>query len=178
MVGLGMEEAFNQAEEALDAGEVPIGCALVDQDTSEIVAVGRNRTNELRNATRHAELCAIDSLIRRGFGMDDFSRLVLFVTVEPCIMCAAALRLLRVRRVHFGCFNERFGGCGSVMPASTVGLRDWEGLETVHTGGPEGERAVGLLRRFYLRENGRAPNPRKKERRREVQGVASNSLLS
>lgn len=156
-----METAFQLAQQALDIGEVPIGCAFVDpQQDNKVVAMGRNRTNETTNATRHAEMEAIDELVSTGFL--DFHRLILFVTVEPCIMCAAALRMLRVRKVFFGCHNDRFGGCGSIMSAHSIAMKQWPPLQTSPMDKDSAQRAVLLLRRFYLRENEKAPNPRKK----------------
>lgn len=155
-----METAFEQAEEALQVGEVPIGCAIVDPQTDKIIATGRNRTNEHRNATRHAEIEAISELHRAGW--TDFTRLLLYVTVEPCIMCAAALRMLRFKHVYYGCKNERFGGCGSIMDAASILMRQWPELPVTQVGGQEGAKAILLLRKFYLRENDRAPQPRKK----------------
>lgn len=126
-----------QAEEALAAGEVPVGCVFVRNGS--VIAKARNRTNELRNvsiftsnileflyhfctyqATRHAELEAIDSILSditlTPQIMDyPLSETTLYVTVEPCIMCASALRQLGIKEVFYGCGNDRFGGCGSVL---------------------------------------------------------------
>ena len=63
---------------------------------------------------RHAELCAVDEILKT-YSAEIFKTTDLYVTVEPCIMCAGALRQLGVRNVFFGCANERFGGCGSVL---------------------------------------------------------------
>ncbi|KAF0023926.1 hypothetical protein F2P81_024556 [Scophthalmus maximus] len=92
-----MSCAFDMARDALENGEVPVGCLMVHDD--EVVGKGRNEVNETKNATRHAEMVALDQLLdwcRRG-NRDARSvceRTALYVTVEPCIMCAAALRLL------------------------------------------------------------------------------------
>jgi tRNA-specific adenosine deaminase 2 len=154
-----MDSAFRLALEALDVGEVPIGCAIVDPDTDTVLATGRNRTNELGDATRHAEMEALDTLF--GQKLSEIGRLVLYVTVEPCIMCAAALRIAGIRRVIYGCKNERFGGCGSIMGAHGVPIGALPKL-SVQEDTRRAKEAVGLLRRFYLRENERAPQPRKK----------------
>jgi len=63
--------------------------------------------------TRHAELEAID-MILKTHPPEILKECTLYVTVEPCIMCAAALRLMEIKKVYFGCNNERFGGCGSI----------------------------------------------------------------
>jgi tRNA-specific adenosine deaminase 2 len=144
---------------------VPIGCVIVDA-AGKVVAKGRNRTNETRNATRHAEFEALDILLSSmdaseiQVKMAEFS---LYVTIEPCIMCAAALRRVGLLQVYFGSYNERFGGCGSIIPVhdsylvdpplNITLLEEWR------------SECVGLLRMFYMRENERAPVPRKKTRR-------------
>lgn len=131
-----------QAEEALEVGEVPVGCVFVRN--SVVIARARNRTNELQNvninawyhgfhlsplilifsqASRHAELEAIDAILSDPNLTPPSARsnpyllkdTTLYVTVEPCIMCASALRQMGIRAVYFGCANERFGGCGSVL---------------------------------------------------------------
>lgn len=109
-----MREALIMAEEALDAGEVPVGCVFVTN--GKAIARARNRTNEWRNATLHAELEAIDHLLPRHRELADIT---LYVTVEPCVMCASALRQAGIGRVVYGCGNDRFGGCGSVLDVST-----------------------------------------------------------
>ncbi|XP_034384228.1 tRNA-specific adenosine deaminase 2 isoform X2 [Cyclopterus lumpus] len=118
-----MSSAFDMAKDALENGEVPVGCLMVFND--EVVGKGRNEVNETKNATRHAEMVALDQLLDRCRRHDlDVSavceRTALYVTVEPCIMCAAALRLLNIPVVVYGCRNERFGGCGSVLDVSSA----------------------------------------------------------
>ncbi|XVE68246.1 hypothetical protein DITRI_Ditri09bG0052900 [Diplodiscus trichospermus] len=116
-----MELAIHQAKLALESLEVPVGCILIKD--GDVVASGRNRTTETRNATRHAEMEAIDVLLekwrRDGLSKsevsENFSKCVLYVTCEPCIMCAAALSILGIKEVYYGCVNEKFGGCGSIL---------------------------------------------------------------
>ncbi|XP_071955740.1 tRNA-specific adenosine deaminase 2-like isoform X2 [Antedon mediterranea] len=113
-----MTKAVTLAKEALSKDEVPVGCIMVYDE--QIIGQGRNEVNETKNATRHAELVAADQVIDwcKSNGKDHvdvFSKTTLYVTVEPCIMCAAALRLLSVPRVVYGCCNQRFGGCGSIL---------------------------------------------------------------
>ena len=81
-----MLEAFAAAREALAVGEVPVGCVFVDS-AGEVVARGRNEVNATGNATRHAELVAVDRLMPPDSADTDvFSRLTVYVNVEPCIM--------------------------------------------------------------------------------------------
>ncbi|KAG1963551.1 Cytidine/deoxycytidylate deaminase family protein [Pimephales promelas] len=117
-----MSKAFDMAIEALENGEVPVGCLMVYNN--EIIGKGRNEVNETKNATRHAEMVALDQVLdwcrfRAKDPKEVCEQTVLYVTVEPCIMCAAALRLLYIPLVVYGCINERFGGCGSVMDISS-----------------------------------------------------------
>lgn len=75
-------------------------------------------------ATRHAELEAIDAILANksitpNMTTYPLSTTTLYVTVEPCIMCAAALRQLGIKEVFYGCANDRFGGCGSVLGVNT-----------------------------------------------------------
>ncbi|XP_005043946.1 PREDICTED: tRNA-specific adenosine deaminase 2 [Ficedula albicollis] len=157
------------AREALEKGEVPVGCLLVYD--GEVIGRGRNEVNETPQATRHAEMVAIDRVLdwckqhERDY-REVFPQLVLYVTVEPCIMCAAALRLMKIPRVVYGCRNERFGGCGSVLSISSDAMVD-SGDPFECSSGYRAEEAVELLKAFYRQENPNAPKSkvRKKDRR-------------
>ncbi|KAH8916895.1 cytidine deaminase-like protein [Atractiella rhizophila] len=190
-----MDLAFEMAEEALRAGEIPVGCVLVrgrgkgleigdgdgDGDQGwEVVAKGRNRTNQSRNATLHAEFDALSLLLPHRstyFTPSDahpavsphehqvpLSDLTLYVTVEPCLMCASALRQVGIGMVIYGCANERFGGCGGVQNVHDD-PRLIHSPPYVALGGYKREEAIMLLRRFYITENVNAPVPRKKMNR-------------
>ncbi|KAK0209276.1 cytidine deaminase-like protein [Desarmillaria ectypa] len=154
---------FLQAQEAFDSSEVPVGCVFVRDGV--IIAKARNRTNELRNATRHAELEAIDQILAETpkLSQHALSNTTLYVTVEPCIMCGSALRQLGIKEVFYGCANDRFGGCGSVLGTN-------ETYHPVHPvykaiGGYLREEAIMILRRFYITENTNAPVPKSKANR-------------
>ncbi|KAF7194811.1 tRNA-specific adenosine deaminase subunit tad2 [Pseudocercospora fuligena] len=81
---------------------------------------------------------------------------------EPCIMCASALRQYGIRAVYFGCLNDRFGGCGGVM-----NIHSDPGIDSTFPcyGGLFREEAIMLLRRFYVQENEKAPDPKPKKNR-------------
>jgi tRNA-specific adenosine deaminase 2 len=154
-----MQKALDVAEQALREGETPVACVLVH--SGEVVATGMNDTNKSLNGTRHAEFLAISTFLK-SFTLDDFRNTDLYVTVEPCIMCASALRQYGIRAVYYGCGNERFGGNGSVLavqsdPNIDVGYPSYGGLYRAE--------AIMLLRRFYIQENDNAPNPRPKKDR-------------
>ncbi|GAA6031069.1 hypothetical protein JCM8097_003989 [Rhodosporidiobolus ruineniae] len=218
-----MDEAVIMAEEALNAKEIPVGCVLVSD--GKIVARGRNRTNEGRNATLHAEFDALRHLLpdrshaltphlvrpftpqlpdvelanpgepspacpgevegpkKRKVWQTPLNTVTLYVTVEPCIMCASAMRQVGIEKVIYGCANDRFGGCG--------------GVQSIHAderllyappypafGGYRREEAIMALRRFYISENTSAPRPKKKANRvlktdfKEVPSPSSTSRPS
>ncbi|CAH9131717.1 unnamed protein product [Cuscuta epithymum] len=158
-----MEQALQQAKFALDNLEVPVGCIIVED--GEVIASGRNRTTETRNGTRHAEMEAIDHLLEKwkkrgvspGEVYERFSKCVLYVTCEPCIMCAAALSYLGIKKTVYGCSNDKFGGCGSILSLHAgVGAAN-KGFECV--GGVMASEAISLLRSFYEQGNPNAPKP-------------------
>lgn len=107
-----MQEALNLAKNAAELGEAPIGCVIV-QDGA-IVGRGMNRREIDRNALSHAEILAIEDTCHtlggwRLFGCD------LYVTLEPCPMCAGAIINARIDRVIFGAFDAKAGSCGSIV---------------------------------------------------------------
>lgn len=156
-----IERAFELAIFSLKQGEVPVGCVLVDTETNEIIGEGRNRPMESNDATKHAELEALLDYLKKTRRKN----IDVYVTVEPCIMCAAALKhFFEIKRVFFGCFNERFGGCGSAISVSSAVFDGWYVFESIQLKEKE-EKAINLLRSFYVQENKRAPHPKKKERR-------------
>lgn len=157
-----MEIALHEAKLALEQFEVPVGCVFVDSETSCIIGKGHNKTNQLRNGTCHAEMVAIDDIIliqKRPLGI--FQTCDLYVTCEPCIMCAAALAKLGIRHVYFGCSNDRFGGNGSIL---SVHIPNQYGAYCGYsvTSGVKGDEAVELFKTFYTQENHRAPIGKRK----------------
>ncbi|KAH0651702.1 hypothetical protein KY284_031614 [Solanum tuberosum] len=160
-----MKLALEQANDALANLEVPVGCVFVED--GEVIASGRNRTTETRNATRHAEMEAIDFLVQQwqknGLSplevSERFSKCILYVTCEPCIMCAAALSYLGIKEAYYGCANDKFGGCGSVLSLHTSSSNlptselasSKKGFKC--TGGIMASEAVSLLRCFYEQGN-------------------------
>lgn len=158
---------MQMAKEALENTEVPVGCLMVYNN--EVVGKGRNEVNQTKNATRHAEMVAIDQALdwchQSGKSPSEvFEHTVLYVTVEPCIMCAAALRLMKIPLVVYGCQNERFGGCGSVLNIASADLPN-TGRPFQCIPGYRAEEAVEMLKTFYKQENPNAPKSkvRKKE---------------
>jgi tRNA(adenine34) deaminase len=105
-----MEEALRLAEEAGAAGEVPVGSVVVAGD--RVIGRGRNRMREKRDPRAHAEMEAIDAarLQVEGGRLDGST---LYVTLEPCPLCAGAILLVRLARVVFGAWDPRLGAAGS-----------------------------------------------------------------
>lgn len=107
-----MRSAIELAKRSADEGEVPVGAVIVRD--GKIVATGRNRRENDKNATVHAELQAIDRAcsVLGGWRLWECE---LYVTMEPCPMCAGAIINSRIKRVVFGAYDQKAGSCGSVI---------------------------------------------------------------
>eukprot|EP00754_Rhynchopus_humris_P035807 Rhum_TRINITY_DN173_c0_g1::Rhum_TRINITY_DN173_c0_g1_i1::g.507::m.507/K15441/TAD2, ADAT2; tRNA-specific adenosine deaminase 2 len=158
-----MSAAFAEAEQAKQEDEVPIGCVFVKD--GKVVAGGRNATNARFDGCAHAELVAARAL-QAKVGNAAAAALLegshLYVTVEPCVMCAAAVLLLKVACVFYGCGNQRFGGCSGVLRIH----EENPFYKLPCFGGHEADRAIRLLRGFYETENTNCPESK---RRRKIQ---------
>lgn len=106
-----MRLALMEAREAVAAGEVPVGAVIVCG--GEVLARAANRTVEAQDATAHAEMLVIRAA-SEALGAWRLSSCTLYVTLEPCAMCAGAMVLARVSRVVFGAWDEKAGMAGSV----------------------------------------------------------------
>ena len=106
-----MEQALALAREAAAEGEVPVGCVIVRGD--EIVGRGRNRRENTKSALSHAEIGAIHEANRKLGGWRLWE-CTLYVTLEPCPMCAGAIINARIPRVVYGASDKKFGACRSV----------------------------------------------------------------
>jgi len=140
-----MDRALDQARAAASAGEVPVGAVLVDGRTGRILAETRNRIEELSDPTAHAEILAI----RAGAAALGSPRLPdcdLYVTLEPCPMCAAAIAFARLRRVYYGAGDPKGG-------AVDHGVRLFDQPTCHHRpevyGGIGETAAATLLRQFF-----------------------------
>jgi tRNA(Arg) A34 adenosine deaminase TadA len=103
-----MARALELAREAALAGEVPVGAVVVSSE-GKIIAAAGNRTCELRDPTAHAEMLAIRAACS-AMGSERLIGCDLYVTLEPCAMCAAAISLARVRRLYYGASDPKGGG--------------------------------------------------------------------
>ena len=107
-----MREALRQAQKANEAGEVPVGAVIVR--AGKIIARAHNQVELLKDATAHAEMLALTQA-EAAVGDWRLTECDLYVTKEPCAMCAGALVHTRIRRVIFGCTDPFAGAAGSVM---------------------------------------------------------------
>ena len=143
-----MREAIKQARRAMKVNEVPIGCVIVHND--EIVGRGYNRRMSDKNTLSHAELNAIRKASRKldDWRLDDCE---MYVTTEPCQMCAGAIVQARIKKVYIGCMNPKAGCAGSIMNLLQV---DAFNHQVESESGLMEEECSGLLKEFFrkLRE--------------------------
>ena len=137
-----MDEALALAKEAAAEGEVPVGCVIVRN--GEIVGRGRNRRETKKTALGHAEIEAIYDA-NRNLGGWRLWNCTLYVTLEPCPMCAGAIVNARIPRVVFGASDAKCGACGSVCDIFSM---DFNHHPTV-TRGIREEEASALLEEFF-----------------------------
>jgi tRNA(adenine34) deaminase len=140
-----MDIALSEAEAAADRGEVPVG-AVITRAGAPIARAG-NRRRELADPCAHAEMIAL-AAAGRELGDWRLEDCTLYVTLEPCPMCASACRQARVELVIWGADDPRAGACGSVIDlAGDPRL----GPPLRHRGGLEAERSSELLQRFFAK---------------------------
>jgi tRNA(adenine34) deaminase len=140
-----MAAAFEEARDAMARGEVPIGAALVLDDA--IVARDGNRTVEQDDPTAHAEMLVIRSAAR-ALGSQRLVGAHLYVTLEPCAMCAAAISFARIRRLYFGAADEKGGAV--IHGSRFFGQPTCHHAPEVYDGIGETESAA-MLRQFFAK---------------------------
>ena len=104
-----MKHAYNLARQAFDCNEVPVGAVIVDRSTGQVVARAHNQVEARQNPTQHAEMLAIEAACR-VLGTKYLTQCDLYVTLEPCPMCASAISLARLGRLYFGAYDPKSGG--------------------------------------------------------------------
>ncbi len=144
-----MREALKEAKRAFDLGEVPVGAVIVRN--GEVVSAGFNRRETGKNALYHAEIEAIDGACK-ALGGWRLPGCTLYVTLEPCPMCAGAVINSRVERVVYGATDFRFGSVESVQNIFSLPYNHQPAV----TAGVLGDECTALLREFFkrLREKG------------------------
>lgn len=140
--------ALELAREAAEEGEVPVGAVVVRNGV--VVGTGRNRREKNKNALAHAELEAIDTACRtlNGWRLWECE---MYVTLEPCPMCAGAVINARIKKLVFGAYDEKAGSCGSVVNLFDLPYNHRPEI----LGGVMGEECAALLTEFFTRLRGK-----------------------
>ena len=141
-----MKEALQEAKKALDSGEVPVGAVIVRD--GEIIGRGYNQRESRHDPTAHAEIVALRQAGKymKGWRLNGA---VLYVTLEPCPMCAGAMIQSRIDRVVYGTDDPKAGSAGTL-----INILQFPGFnhEVKITGGVLADEAAALLRRFFERQ--------------------------
>lgn len=144
-----MKQALDQARAAAERGEVPVGAVLVGPD-GQIAALAGNRTRELSDPTAHAEILVIRAACA-ALGGERLTGHDLYVTLEPCAMCAAAISAARIARVYYGASDPKSGGVAH-------GARVFSHSQSHHVpevyDGISAPETEALLRDFFAQRRG------------------------
>lgn len=138
-----MSAALILAREAFDEGEIPVGCVITDAQ-GNIIGRGRNKREESHDATHHAEMEAIREACRE-VGDWRLTGCTIYVTLEPCPMCAGGIINSRIPTVVFGAKDENTGSCGSVINL----FEERYGHKPAIYGGVRAEESAQLLKAFF-----------------------------
>lgn len=143
-----MQEAIKQAKKAFEIDEVPVGAVIIDSKTNKIVSKSYNRNLSDKDSTAHAEILAIKEAckIKNSSRLDDCD---LYVTLEPCAMCAGAISLARIRRLYYGANDKKSGGVanGAKVFESTSCHHKPEIYDNIHS-----QECEKLLKDFFARK--------------------------
>ena len=152
-----MEEALKEASAAFLLGEVPIG-AVIEKD-GQIIARAHNLTETLKDPTAHAEILAIRQAAKAlgGWRLNGCS---LYVTIEPCSMCAGAMVWARINHLYIGAMDPKAGACGSVLQIPMCSKLNHH--INVETGIME-EACSQIMREFFTRLRNRKKNSKSEE---------------
>lgn len=138
-----MKEAIKQAKKAARIGEVPIGCVIVYED--KIIARGYNKRNTKKNTLAHAEIIAMNKA-SKVIGDWRLEGCTMYVTLEPCQMCAGAIVQSRMDRVVIGAMNKKAGCCGSVL--NLLDMKEFNHRVEMETG-VLGEQCGAVISDFF-----------------------------
>lgn len=161
-----MQRALQEAEAAFDNGEVPIGCVVVKE--GKVIARGANQMEALQDPTAHSEIIAIGAASGQqedNWRLDDCT---LYVTLEPCPMCAGAILNSRISRVVYGAHDKRLGACGSTMNFLESNPIN---REVSITGGILEDQCLSLIQEFF-----QLLRARKKEAKKPPQEIPPKNV--
>jgi len=144
-----MQEAIRQAALAAQADEVPVGAVIVIE--KRIIAKAHNQVELLKDPTAHAEMIAITQATN-ALGQKWLNECQMYVTLEPCAMCAGAMILARLKTLYFGAYDPKTGAVGSV-----TNVLELEKLNhrVEYTGGIQQDVCGGMLSEFFLKKRGK-----------------------
>ena len=143
-----MEMCLSEARAAWAEDEVPVGALVLDKN-GVILSQAHNMTRTLTNPTAHAEILALEAASRRQ-GNFRLTGCTLFVTMEPCIMCAGAIIEARIEKLIFGCCDEKRGAFGSVIDINALPLNH----KVTVSGGILEDKSALLLKQFFTARRG------------------------
>lgn len=143
-----MQKAFREAERAFDADEVPVGAVIVHD--GRVVGRGHNLVEQLGDPTAHAEIMAVTAACDT-LGRKFLHDCTLYVTLEPCPMCAGALVHARLKRLVFGAYDEKAGAVDTLF---RIGQDERLNHQIDVLGGLEADRASSMLRAFFRAKRG------------------------
>lgn len=149
-----MAQALEQAQKAWDLGEVPVGAVLVRN--GEVVAVGCNQPIGAHDPTAHAEIIALRAAAQ-ALGNYRLPGCDLYVTLEPCVMCAGAMMHARLSRVIFGASDPKTGACGSIID---LFAQERLNHHTEVIGGVMAHECSALLKDFFVQRRQMQQNKR------------------
>jgi len=138
-----MYSAIQEAEQAFSLKEVPVGAVITHND--KIIGKGFNQVEKLKDPTAHAEMIAITSAANHlgNWRLDECD---IYVTLEPCIMCAGAILNSRLKNLYFSAFDPKFGACGSVY--NLIEEKKYNHTLNIYSGIYESE-SKDLLEKFF-----------------------------
>ena len=143
-----MEMCLSEAQTAWKEDEVPVGAVIID-GSGTVISRAHNMTRSLKRPTAHAEILAIEKA-SVAIGNFRLTGCTLYVTMEPCIMCAGAIIEARIKRLVFGCFDPKSGAFGSVTDTNALPLNH----KVEVSGGILEERSGTLLKEFFQERRG------------------------
>ena len=140
-----MNKAIEQAKEALLIKEVPIGAILVNNKTKEIINFAHNLVNKSNSAIAHAEILLINQATKQ-LGKKYLDGTSIFITLEPCAMCSAAISQMRIERIYFGAYDKKNGSLESIMKI----FNDNHYYTPQVYGGINENECSNLLKKFFI----------------------------
>ena len=141
-----MNEAIKEANNALNNNEVPVGGILVDNKTNEIISRSHNKVNKEQNAIYH---CEIDLIINacKKLSRKYLNDTAMFVTLEPCLMCASAISEVHIDKLYFGAYDEKNGA----IEKYKISLKKKHTFKTEIYGGIMEKDCKSLLEKFFIK---------------------------